>query len=710
MSLAVQEQRWRSGKFVGEAKPTFKGYVRRGHFERHYQNLPPSEVFAFTPGLGGANSVWYAEWVPDEDYVEIPNILNAKGDADFEQKGVEQATLEIDNLVLAEQEGLAGLFHEISRGHMSPLRGQPGFNSQKIGVANEWRDKWRDAATQIVLLAGYGDSFFPIFLGLIDDCDLNSRPDRIVVTARNMGKSVTDQRAFMDAKNLWIRDPITFCDRRKADRVEDVSSSAKAKSTNGTNPARFAIDGDEETAWVSARHGNPDELEWIEVYVPNGRFEDIDLFPGNEGMEMYISVHATNENVPGKGKARDTSGVEHGEGWINEGAGHVPGTTIPFTRHINTVKEKDTRYKIRDLTGGYLLGDNSKVRLWFRNLGKVKTPQGDRYRASTRTIRILDRERLKEAKDNHWILVDDVSDIVRVVLQWAGFRADGIHAGWEIESTGVRLAEKLVFDRQTFLVDIIWKIAELTSYVFYVKPPGSFDEGDLSKGNASNLSIGTAVFRQNSALRDGPPPGEGRYMVRDTDLLRSVQSHFSNESLADSIRVRGTTVAKGKKRNNPRIHPLGADRLRRYQYSYRPVWAREARQRSPRIRKPVVHYEEQIDTIFAAKVACLMIALRQGLEAAQAQLEFPLFPPIYLDHQLVFHDTGTALSTRIWIAKRSWEFQGGKETRFAMSVAGSLIDTPDITETVAELRQLLNQKGWDPAPIARGPWTEPKFF
>jgi hypothetical protein len=710
MSLQLQEQRWRSGKYVGEAKPTFKGYIRRGRFERHFQNLPPDEVFSFQPGVGGANSVWFAEWVPEEDYVEVPNILHAEGDIDFDQKGIEQVTVEIDNLILAEQTGIAGVFHEISRGHMSPLRGEPGFNSEVIGTANEWRNKWRDAATQIILLAGYGDAFFPVFLGLLDDCDLNSRPDRITVTARSMGKALTDQRAFMDAKNLWIRDPITFCDRRKADEVEDVSSSARAKSTNGTNPERLAIDGDEETAWVSARHGNPDELEWIEVYIPHARVEDFDLFTGNEGMEMYVSVHATDENVPGKGKARDTDGKEFGEGWISEGLGNVPGTTIPFVRHIDTVKEKDTRYKIRDASGGYLVGDNSKVRLWFRRLGKVKTPEGERYRASVRTIRILSRERMEEAKKNHWILVDDVSDIVRVVLQWAGFRADGVHAGWEIESTGVRLAEKLVFDRQTFLMDIIWKIAELTSYVFFVKPPGSFDAGNLAKGNVANLSVGTAVFRQNSAMRASPPPGEGRYMIRDTDLLRDVQPHFSNEGLADSIRVRGTSVAKAKKRNNPNIHPLGADRLRRYQYSYRPVWAREARVRSPRIRKPVVHYDEQIDTVFLAKVGCLMIALRLALESAQAQLEFPCFPPIFIDNQLVFRDTSSALSTRVWVAKRSWEYQGGKEARFSMSVAGSLIDVPDVTETVDELRKLLNQKGWDPSPIARGPWTEPKFF
>ena len=710
VSVATQEQRWKSGDHIGPAKPTLKVYIRRGHLERHYKNLPKNEVFSFTPGLGGPRSVWYAEWVPDEDYVEAPGVLSAKGDGNFEQKGVEQVTVEIDNILMLEKSGASGIFHELDRGHMSPLRGQREFQGQSIGTENEWSDKWRDEATQIVILAGYGEAYFPLFLGLIDDCDLNSRPDRIVVTARNMGKTLTDQRVFMDAKNLWTRDPITFQDRQQADLRHDVVTSVRAKSTDGSHPARYAIDDNEDTAWVSARHGNPNQLEWIEAYIPHARVEEMKLFVSGEGMELYFSVHATNEHVPAGGQARGTNGTHHGEGWISEGLGNVPGTTIPFVRHINTAKVKPIKYGIRKGGGGYLLGDHSKVRIWFRNLSRIKVKKGTRYQAALRDFKVFKSNKDEAAIESHWILVDDVSDIVKTVLQWAGFRADGVHAEWEIETVGVRLADKLVIDRQTFLMDIIWKIAEMTSYVFYVKPPSTFDQDDLTKGNQSNLSTGVAVFRQSNAMRDTPPAGEQRYLVRDTDLISDIKPHFSNEPLSDSIRVRGTTVAKGKKRRNPHVHPLGADRQRRYQYSYRPVWARGGRRRFGHVRKPTVHYDEQVDTVFQAKVACLLIALRQALEGSQATLEFALFPPIHLDHQLVLHDTGTALSTRLWVASRSWEYQGGETVRFSMNLQGALLDVPDVTETVAELTRLLNQRGWDPAPIARGPWTEPKFF
>lgn len=711
MTLAAQEIAWKSGEHVGENKPVFKAYVRRGHLSRHYENAPNKEVFSFTPGVGGPNSIWYAKWVPDEDFMEVPNVLSAKGDLDFSQKGVEQVTVEIDNIVLAQQSGISGIFHEIDRGRMSPLRGQKQFQGQKHGVENEWSNVWRDEATQLVLLMGYGEAFFPVFCGLIDDCDLSATPDRLVVTARNMGKTMTDQHVFMDAKNLWVRDPITFCDRRQAFQLEAVATDARAKSTDGSHPARFAIDDDIETAWVSERHGNPNELEWIEFTVPNARLEMLELFPGAQGFELYFSVFATNENVPGKGNARKTNGDVVGEGWINEGLGNVPGTTIPFTRKIGTAKEKKVTYGLKD-SGGYFVGDNSKVRVWFRNLYKTvgdnHTVDGPRYQALLLDAKVFDSQRKDEAVKNHWILVDDVSDIVKTVLQWAGFRADGVHAEWEIETVGVRLKDKLVFDRQAFLIDIIWKLAEMTSYVFFVRPPSSFDESDLSKGNTDNLSTGIAVFRQNAAMK--AKPIDKRYLIRDEDLLTDIQPHFSNEPLSDSVRVRGTTVAKAKKRKNPNIHPLGADRTRRYQYSYRPVWARSGRRRFGNIRKPVVHYDEQVDSVFEAKIACLLIAFRESLEASQVQFDCRFFPPIYIDHQVVVEDASTALFTRLWVASRSWEWHGGESAAFSMSLGGALLDVPDVTETVAELTRLLNHAGYDPAPIARGPWTEPKYF
>ncbi len=706
-SLAEQEARWLSGSHVGAAKPTCRAFVRRGHLERRYRNLPDDEVFSFVPGLLGPNAVWYAEWVPEEDYMEIPNLLTAKGDQDFEKKGIETATLEIDNVVMTEQTGVAGVFHAIERGYMAPLRGDTGFNNLKTGLQNAWHNVWKDQAAQVMIVGGYGDAFFPIFLGLLDDADLTSHPDRITVTLRNMGKYLTDQHTFMDAKHLFVKDPITFCDRQAADEVEDVGRGAEAKSSDGSHPPRFVLDEDDGTAWLSEGHDDPDQLEWIEVHVPPSRIEDIQLLPAFGELEMYISVYATNDSVPGGSPAHRTDGSNVGEGWVDEGLGHVPGTTIPYTKLVGSLKEKTVRYQIREGGGGYLLGDNSRVRLWFRNLKKIPAQKRWVYQAGIKTFQALSRKRDEAAVNNHWILVDDVSDIIKTVLQWVGLK------DWEVESVGARLRRPITFDRQTFLIDIIEHIAKLVSYVFYVKPPESFDIGNLAKGNANNLSMGVAIFRQNNAMKDTPL--DKRYMVRDSDLLTEPQIHFTGDPLAQSVRARGRLIHE----KNPSVSAAvpaasGAASMARYFYNYRPVWARgddaQAGHGAAGLRKHAVHYDEQITSNYEAKVACLFIAFREALESAQGQIEVPFFPPIALDHQIAVFDVATGTSTRLWIASRQWEFQSGEERQFKMTLAGSMIDVDHVRETRAELRQVLNDHGFDPAPIARGPWTEPHFF
>lgn len=709
MSFNEQKSRWVSRHHVGAAKPVLRGFLRRGHLSRHYRNLPDHDVFSYTPGLKGPNAVWYGEWVADSDYIEIPNVLDAQGDNDFEQNGVETVTVEIDNIVMKETTGAGGMFHAIKRGYLAPLRGDPGYHNIAIANKNEYFDKFKDR-TQITLVGGYGEAFFPLFTGLIDDVDLTSRPDKLTVVARNMGIFLTDQHTFMDAKHLWVRDPITFADRQKADTAQNVVAGAEAKSTSGAHPVRFAIDEDDETAWISDKHGSPDELEWMEVHLPPGRYEDFDLFPAFAGMDVYVSVYATNTPNQGSGPAigsntpfvaHTTDGVNVGEGWIDhESLGHVPGTDIPFVKRIQDAKEKSNRYRIRSGGGGYVIGDNSRLRLWFRDLAAVTDDSEVRYRAGVRDLKVFDRTKQQTAVENHWILVDDVSDIVKTVLQWAGLH------NWQVESVGVRLKDKLVFDRQTYLIDIIRKIAEMTSYIFYVKPPATFDLDDLDSD--TNLSMGVPIFRQNNAMK--ATPLDDRYVIRETDLLTGVHAKFSNEPLADSIRVRGRNVNKDAAKDAEHVHALGADRTKRFQYSYRPVWARRASNHSASLRRHTVHYDEQVHSVYEAKVGCLFIAFRQALEAAKGEIEFPFFPPIQLDHQIVVFDTGTGLSTRIYIVQRAWHFHGGEQASFTMSVGGSLIDTNDVQDTRQELQQILNHHGFDPHPIARGPWTDPRFF
>lgn len=688
-------------KHVGGARPEVRVFVRKGHLERHYKPKPAKEVFSFVPGLKGPNWVYYGEWEPDSDYIEVPNVKEVKGDQDYSQNGIEQVTLTLDNIGMVEQTGTMGaLFHMIERGYYSPQRGQrPVMGGEAAGAKNAWFDTWKDKSTQIAIVGGYGDAVFPLFVGLIDNVQLSSRPDQITVTARSMGQFLTDQHTFMDAKNIWIKDPITFCDRQLADNLENAVTSATAKSELAGRPARFACDEDEGTRWLSQGYGNPGSQDWIEFPLPEGRYEDFDL-GALAGQECLVSVFAVN---PKDGAARGTDGTNFGPGWINTGLGHVHNTTIPYVQRLGGVKERTSRYGIRQGGGGFIVGDGSKVRLWFTNLAKVQADNGHgfTYRAGVSEVAIYNRSRLAQAKTEHWILVDDVSDIVKTVLQWVGI------TDWEIESVGVRLKDKLVFDRQTFLIDIIKRIAEQTSYVFYVKPPEAFDVNDLSAGNATNRSMGIAIFRQSSAMKQQPL--DRIEAVKDTNLLTAVQASFDANALGQSIRVRGKVV--GARRIQDRnIHRLGADPTLRYQYSYRPVWARRDSNGGANLRRHALHYDNMIASEFECKVACLMIAFRQALESAKAEIELPMWPLIHLDHQVLMLDTGTGLSTRLWVATRSWNYVSGEQGEFKMNLGGSLLDINDVAETRAELERLLNDHGWMPAPIARGPWEETKAF
>src|SRR4051794_39551256 len=427
---------------VGAARPVVRAFVRKGHLERRYRRLPDNQVFGFIPGLMSPNDVWYGEWVPDSDFVEIPNVKDAKGDQDYSQNGVEQVTMTIDNIAMIQKAGnLGALFHLIERGYYSPQRGQPSPRGERAGTKNEWFDTWKDKSTQIVILAGYGEAIFPIHLGMIDKASLTSRPDQISVTLRSMGQFLTDQRVFMDAKNLWLRDPITFADRVSVQEGPNVANQAEAKSHRPGAPASLAVDGSSKSAWVSDGHDDSRQIEWIEFPVPAGHFIKFEMNPGYQNMEMYVSIFTTNDNVPGGGGARYGNGTAVGEGWLSDGSGHVPGTEIPFVNHVPGIRASFTTYPITSARQKIISGGNTRIRLWFSNLQPAPTDngKGSTLRAAVRECRIRDAAVPDAARKGHWILIDDVSDMVKMVLQWAGFH------DWEVETTGVRLSDKVVF-------------------------------------------------------------------------------------------------------------------------------------------------------------------------------------------------------------------------------------------------------------------------
>lgn len=691
--IALQRHRWLSMEHVGDSRPVLRAFVRKGHLDRHYKQLPRKEVFGFIPHLLGPNYVWYGQWVADTDFVEIPAVKDAKGDQDYTQNGVERVTMTLDNIAMIQEEGnLGALFHLIERGYYSPQRGQPSNRGEIAGEKNAWFDTWKDGCTQIVIVAGYGEAVLPLHVGLVDKVRLTSRPDQIEVTMRNMGKFLTDQDVFLDAKNVWVRDPITFADRVTVQEGPNVANQANAKNHKPGAAASLAVDGNTHSACVSDEFSDPASIWWIEFPLPSGKYIKTEVFPAYSDMEMFISIFTSNENVPGGGKARFPNGELLGEGWLDMGQGNIPGTSIPFVNHIPGIRSSMTTYPVT-YTGQHIIsGDDTKIRLWFRHLHPAKSDNGKRncYRAGVRECRIRDANIPATAKNNRWILVDDVANIIRMVLQWVGIEA-------EVEDTGVRLASQVVFGRDKKLIDIINYIKEQVSYVFYVKPPDDFDVTDLTKGNAKNLSMGKAVFRQSSSMKEDPP--ETIESVRDDNLLTGVEVEFDTV-MPDSIRVRGTAVSDKIAKNDPaHIHPLGADRTKRFQASYRPVWARENSFGAANLRRPEVHYDDLLDSVYLCEVACLMIAYQAALSVSKGGIEIPMWPLIHLDHQTLLFDRGTGMSTRLWVVQRTWNWTGGENPEFKMNLAGSFIDVNDVAETRKELVRLLNDGGRMPAPI-----------
>lgn len=689
----INEQRakWLSMEHVGAARPNVRVFVRKGHLERRYRRVADDEVFAYVPGLLTPNDVWFGEWVADTDYVEVPNIKEAKGDQDYTTNGVETLTLTIDNVGMIEEEGhLGAIFHSIQRGFMSPTLGDANDRGERAGKKNSWFEVWKDKSTQIMVIGGYGDAIIPLHVGLIDKSTITSKPDTIVATIRNMGQFLTDQDVFMDAKNLWVRDPITFADRVQVQEGPNIANSANAKTAISGHGAGQAVDGNYKSAWI-ANGSSGDALQWIEFPLPAAHLIKQELYPAKAGMEMYVSVFTTNNNVPGGGVAHFGNGENVGEGWVDVGKGNVPGTTIPYVNHLEGVRESMTTYPITYSGQKIISGDNTRVRLWFMD-----------QEAGVRECRIRDASVPEEAEKQHWILVDDVSDIVKVVLQWVGI------TDWEIEATGVRLADKVVFDRTKKLIDIVNYVKEQVNYIFYVRAPDVFDSANLHKGNDANLSMGVAVFRQPSSMQENPRDIES---IRDDNLLLAPQAEFDSTQLPDSIRVRGKAVSDSIAINDPNhIHPLGADRTNRYQASYRPPWARKRADAQAHLRKPELHYEYLYQSVYECEVACALIAYQAALASAKGEIEIPAWPLINLDDQVLLFDRATGLSTRLWNIQRSWTYVGGENVEFKMSLGGSFVDTNDVAEVREELLELLNEGGRLPAPIARGPWTDPHLF
>lgn len=689
----VFDSRWLSAKHVGGAKPYIYVGIRRGHFERKYDYWQGGDVNAvFQNGVHSAQGTWVATWVPDTSYVEVPNVYRVQLQQSLGQtNGITTLTMDIENIMYVARTGPGGLIgHLIERGYMAPLRGysSPSRQVPPLASQNEWY-KLFERNAQILVKAGYGpDTAVPVFTGLIDKNQLTGNPARMTITGRDFGKALADQNAFGQVIDPGIPDPIYFADRRANDTTYVVGGGAAAVDHQQGYPARNVVDDNLSTSWRSGSEGDSNHTKWIEIHLPEGRYEDFFLAPAFENHECFVSLKATRRSG---GKAPTFNGVPQPTGWLNvptgSNGGSVPGANggIPYIRHMQAIQSLPRQYS---MLGSFVVGDNSILRISLRNLQRSSTDR--KYHAGVRTLRAIRRQRDKDAVTQQWILVDDLADIVRCVLRWAGFKT------WEVQNTGVRLQkhDTLVYNRQKKLMDIVQDICKLTGFVFFINDP----ENDTD-------SIGVPTFRRPNAMVQNPGLLRG---VRDTDMLTSATANFDDANLGSPIRVRGNIAKQGQGGRT-----LGADTTKRFHGFYVPPWS----DRLAGLLKHVIHYEPLMTSNEDCQYLALLIAFNEALSSSTATVECPANPAVELDGQFAVVDNASGLQTRIYVTDRTQVFQTGGGTSggttgttrssgisqsssmsWFMTLGGALLDTPDVQDVLNDLVNFQNP-GTDGGPV-----------
>lgn len=651
--------RWRSKTHVGPYKPTHRVFVRHGEFKRGYHHWDGPLVRASIYGESKARP-WSATWTPSTDWMEVPNVQSFTLDQDFTQDGTITGTLLLANVLYAEKTGLMGaLYHEITRGALSPLH---GFKTTglpfKVPPKNEWSQMIVENA-QIKVYAGYGDALEPMFVGFIDKVTPKASPDQLTVAMRDTGgKVLNDEHVFGWNKAKQLPEPVIFRqDTRKGKRI---GYDAKASSHRDGHPGRFVTDTSTKSAWISADRSDPDNTEWIEVRLRRGSYSSFVIEAGYAGMEVYVGIYAKARKGTSHGGAEYVSPTYDGddieEGWVdlNDGA-EVPGDVDGGWKYVRKYNSMSDKLRLHRLPGTFELGDDSILRIGFRRLKHI----GDVYRASVVRLQAVKDPPppvSRNGKPTKVVLVQDPSDMVRCALRWAGFK------DWKVDDTGASLEGNVPFTRASTCMDIIKYVKDSTGFIFYMERPTNADD-----------DLGTPVLRQNTVLKDRV--ATQRDIIRDTDLLTELETNFTDEPKSYIIRVRGRADKKGLR--------LGNDSVKQLMAIYRPPWSGTRAARI--IRHHFTHDDPHIRTQRGCEVLARLIAHQMALQGATATAVVPGTPQFGMDDQAALSDTGTGTATRLWVVRVSHAYNSGTQAQFMTTLGGSLIDNPDVIGVKKEL-------------------------
>ncbi|MEA2492979.1 MAG: hypothetical protein QOJ29_890 [Thermoleophilaceae bacterium] len=670
-------ERWSSGDYVGEAKPTALVEVRTGRFIRGYSSWDGQSDLR----TRGQVEIWQPTWTPDTDWIALPQTLSCEIAQGFDNNGVATGTVEVDNVAYVEQGG----YKDIVRGYFSPFRGfvSPARPQSASDDATEWYDILRPGV-QIRVWEGYGDETYEVFLGLIDSVDPRTRPDAITIAARDMGGVLVDEQIFGWVKDPKLGETIRFIGEADSDGKKISTGATASSSQPGYPPQQISeIVGGSGSYWASQGHSTPAVTEWVELHLPEGLYRTFMLHPFYDGMEYFVSMYVR----PPRDGSATVDGVDHAEGWVNGSGGDtVPGDNGGHTylHHEEIISNESI---IRHLTKEIYCGDNSVLRVSFRHLHQSSLGAHDpaeTYRAGVRTMfaykltkadselgvtTVGHSSAFETPGGTSTIHIKDISDIVRLMLVWGGFKE------WEVSDTGTTLDKPFTINRQDTLMGVIQKCVEMTGFVFFMAAPTSEEN-----------SIGLPVFRPSHLFT-----GASGLEVSDQTVITGLRGHLTNESQAHVIRVLGgsptdakdvTTFGTGTAKAKTAPVPEGV---------YFPPWARA--QRDAGVLRHVNYIRPELTTIYDCEIACLLIAFQQALASYTGVIEFPLWPGLELDDIIGAVDHATGINSRFYIAQRTFTYQGGENPSWVNSAQGSLLDHPDMLDLFDDYASVIAANG-----------------
>jgi hypothetical protein len=707
---ALQLQRWFSRTLAGDAQHVLIARIRPGYMNRGYLSSyrldTGSPIFPPLIWKGHNHNCWQGQWTPTGGWVRLPHVVSAEYTRSFDTNGSSSLTLVMDNIAFVETEGVTGLYHTIVRGYYAPQRGLALTGRKHQGWApNSWRNVL-NAGWQIELWEGYGqgadvelrsapdqnNSYAPAsgalsrtWTGIIEQCELVSHPDQITLTARDFGVLLTDQRVMGNVIAAEITPPVTFADRRRTQGETKISAPLSYSSGSVSNGV-----------WTSQADGTSFATEWIEITLPAGYYEDCYIAPQFDQLDVYLSLYA---NGPDCNYDRVHPMPA---GWVDFGRGKTPNGT-PYIRHLGQIAASPTRRW--SLGNAYTIGDGSKLRFTFTNLqgpnaGGLPIQQetiGVSAYAGTNQVATYqfgsDPLKMTDTQAKHWILIEDVSEIVRMVLIWAGFKE------WNVDDFGWSLYEPMQYSSDHFLIDIINDYLQQGAYVFYVGAPSNND-----------ASIGIPHFVRQMAINATQNVAGGwdttpRNMieVRGRDMTETMDVKWDLSNLPYVMRVRGqiTTAAQGGQ-TEPQLGY--SDESIRYMATYFPPWSgqkylplgpdiyRSSNESVRRVAGILRHFTQTygISTIVSlysndeCLYACVLAAIQYALAECTAQFQLPGLPGFDLNTVVSVIEEATATNTRVWIASVDSKHTLGPEGSWHMTISGAVLDTEDMDALIKD--------------------------